>query len=128
MQKFSKKETEQSDTTFQECTVSGDWWTDLSSTNCWFPKHKDYPTVKYRREEYGNKGNINPPNAPDDMPINEENLLSLCIITFKFLNQVMRYAQYYFENKLWNKNEMLEYLITCCILKNFAFKSIVAFQ
>ena len=52
MQKLSKEEIKQNYTTFQEfsckgaCRVCGDWWTDLSSKNYWFPKHKDYPTVK----------------------------------------------------------------------------------
>ena len=68
MQKLSKEETEQSYNSFQECiypqgvcTVCGDWWTDLSNKNCWFPKHKDYPTVNDRRKGNGNEGkSINP--------------------------------------------------------------------
>ena len=95
------------------CRVCGDWWTDLSNKNYWFPKHKDYPTVKGRREKNGNEENINIHIAPDERPIYEENLLSPCKITFKVLNQALRYAQYYFQNKLWNKNKMLDYLRTC---------------
>ena len=40
----------------------------------------------------------------------------------------MRYAEYHFQHKLWNKNEMLEYLGTCCFSKNVAFNAIEAFQ
>ena len=64
---------------------------------------------RHRREGNGNEGNINIPKAPDEKPVNEEDLLSPCRITFKFLNEVLKYAQYHFENKLWNKNEILEY-------------------
>ena len=70
------------------CRVCSDCWTDLSNKNCWFPKHKHYPTVKDRREESGNKGNINVPNIPDERPVNEEHLLSPFRVAFKFLNQV----------------------------------------
>ena len=60
--------------------------------------------------------------------MNEEDLLSPCRISFKFLNKAMEYAQYHFQNKLWNKNEMLEYLRTCCFSKSVAFNAVVAFQ
>ena len=49
-------------------------------------------------------------------------------IAFKFLNQALRYAQYHFQNKLWNKNEMLEYLRTCWFSKNRTFNAIEDFQ
>ena len=110
------------------CRVYGDWWTDISNKNGWFQKHKDYPTVKYGSKENGNEGNINIPNAPDEKPVNEENLLNLCRISFKFLDQGLRYDQYHFQNKLWSKNEMLQYLRTCCFSKNVAFNAIEVFQ
>ena len=109
------------------CKDCGDWQTDLSNKNCWFPKHKYYPTVKDKREGNGNQRNINIPKAPDESPVNEEDLLSPCRVSFKFLNQALTYAEYHFENKLW-KNEMLEYLRTCCFSKNVAFNAIEAFQ
>ena len=61
-------------------------------------------------------------------PISEKYLLSPCRITFKFLNDALKYAQYHFENKLWNKNEMRKYLRTCCFSKNVVFNAIEAFQ
>ena len=86
--------------------VCGDWWTDLWNQNCWFPKHKDYLTVKGRREENRNEGNINIPKALDGWPVNEEDLLSPCGISFKFLNEALTYAHYHFEKKTvkqkWN--------------------------
>ena len=74
-----------------------------------------------------NCGNINIPKAPVERPINGENLLSPCRIAFKFLYQALRYSQYHFQNKLWNKNEMLEYLRPCCFSKNVTFNAIEAF-
>ena len=74
------------------CRVCVDWWTDLSKTNCQFPKHKDYPTVKYKRGGNGSEVNIKISKAPDERPVNEENLLSPCRTTFKFLNKHLRYA------------------------------------
>ena len=49
--------------------------------------------------------------------VNKENLLSPCRINFKFLNEALKYTQYHFENKLWNKNETFDYLRTCCLQK-----------
>ena len=66
--------------------------------------------------------------APDESPINEKDLLSSWRITFKFINEALKYDQYHFENKLWNKNEMLEYLRTCFFSKNMAFDAIEVFQ
>ena len=106
------------------CRNCGDRWTYLSNKNYWFPKHKDYPTVKGRREGNWNEGNVNIPKAPDERAVNEKDLLSPYRITFKFLYD----AQCHFENKRWNKNEMLEYLRTCCFSKNVAFNAIKAFQ
>ena len=48
-------------------------------------------------------------------------------MTFKFLNQVLRYAQSHFQNKMWNKNDMLEYLRTLCFSKNVVFNATEAF-
>ena len=64
IQKLSKEKTEQSDNTFQQLSVrehvefvviGGQ----IYQKKCWFPKHKDYSTIKDRREEIGNEGNIN---------------------------------------------------------------------
>ena len=53
--------------------------------------------------------------------------MSPCRITFTFLNEALKYAQYHFENKLWNKNEMLKYFIKCCFSKNVVFNANEAF-
>ena len=63
--------------------VCGDWWTDLLNKNCSFPKHKNYPTVKDRREGNGNEGNINTSHAPDERPVNDEN--NMLSVTFKII-------------------------------------------
>ena len=83
--------------------VCGDLLTDLSTKNCWFPKHKYYLSATGRRELNGSEVNINLPKAPNGRPVNEENLLSPGKIFFKFLNKSVKYAQCHFENKLWNK-------------------------
>ena len=49
----------------------------------------------------------------------------ICWVLIKYH---LKYAQYHFKNKVWNTNEMLEYLRTCCFSKNVAFNAIVAFQ
>ena len=82
------------------CSICSDWWKDLSNKNYLFQKHKDYPTVKGRKEGNGNERNINIPKAPDERPLNKEDLLSPCRISIKFLNQALKYSQYHFENKL----------------------------
>ena len=71
-----------------------------------FQKHRDYPRVKDRREGNRNEGNVNIPKASDKNPDNEDDLLSPCRISFKFLNKALKYDQSQFENKLWNKNEI----------------------
>ena len=78
-------------------------------------------TVKCIKKGNGNEGNINIPKAPDE---SKENLLSCCRITFEFHNKALRYAQYPFQNKLWNKNDLLEYLRTCCFSKEYGFNTI----
>ena len=70
------------------CRVWGDWWTDLSNKNCWFRKHRDYPTVADRNGEIGNEWSINILNAPDERQINEENPLNPCRITSYFLTKL----------------------------------------
>ena len=110
------------------CRVCGDLWTDLSNKNCWFSKHKDYSTVKDRKQENGNEGNINILKAPSERPVNKEDMLSSCRIMLKFLNKAPKYAQCHFENKLWNKNEMLEYFRTCCFSKNVVFNAVDVFN
>ena len=55
-------------------------------------------------------------------------MLSSCPSTFKFFDILLKYAQYHFENKLWNQNDMLEYLRTGCFSKNVTFNAIEAFQ
>ena len=80
--------------------VCGDWWTDLSNKNCWFPKPKDHATVKDSRERNRNEASINKPNAPDGSLVKEEDLLTHCRISFKFSNRGVKYAQYHFQNKL----------------------------
>ena len=85
------------------CQDCGDWWTDLSNKKRWFPKHKDYAIVKDIREGNGNEENNNIPKAPGERPANEENLLSPCKISFRFLSKALKYAWYHFENKLWEK-------------------------
>ena len=67
------------------------------------------------------------PKAPDERPINEENLLSLCKITFKFLNEDLKYTHYYLENKLSNKMEVLECVESCCC-STVTFNAIKGFQ
>ena len=84
--------------------------------------------VKSRREGNGNEGSINILIAPDEIHANAKDLLSPCRISFKFLNEALKYAQYHFEDKLWNKIEMLEYLRLCCFSKNVAFNAVEAFN
>ena len=84
--------------------------------------------VKDRRKGNGNEGNINTSKDPNERPVYEKDLLIPWKITFKFLNQTLKYAQYHFQSKLWNKNEILEYLRTCCFSKNVALNAIEAFQ
>ena len=83
---------------------------------------------KNKIEGNRNERNINILKAPNERPYNEEDLLSPCRISFKFLKEALKYAQYQFENKLWNKNEILRYVRTCCSSKNVAFNAIGAFQ
>ena len=49
-------------------------------------------------------------------------------MSFKFLNQALKYAQYFFYNKLWDTNEKLEYLRTCYFSKDKTLNAIEAFQ
>ena len=47
---------------------------------------------------------------------------------FRSLNQALKYAQYQFQNKPWNKNEMLDFLRTFYFSKNMAFNAIETFS
>ena len=38
------------------------------------PKVQDFPTLKHRREGNENERNINIPKAPDERPVNEDDL------------------------------------------------------
>ena len=53
----------------------------------------------------GNEVNINMPKAPDGRPVDEENHLSPCRITFKFPNEAVKYVHFCFDDKPWNTNE-----------------------
>ena len=54
------------------CRVCGDWWTDLSNTKCWFPKYKNYPTVKGRQKGNGNEGKFYVPKAPYEWLVHDK--------------------------------------------------------
>ena len=49
-------------------------------------------------------------------------------MTFKLLDEALKNAQNHFKNKLWSKDETLEYLRACYFSKNLAFNAIEAFQ
>ena len=110
------------------CRACDDCWTVSSNKNWWFPKYKDYPSVKGGKEGNGNEEHINIPKALDERPINSNDLVSPCKITFKFWNNALKYAQYQFEDIFLNKNKILEYLRTWCFSRNVAFNAIEAFH
>ena len=92
----------------------------------------DFQSTKIVHWENGKKGNgkevsISMTKVPDRRPVNEENMLSLSRMNFKFLNKAQKYAQYHIEIKQWNQNETLQYLWTCCFVKIVAFNAVEAF-
>ena len=66
--------------------------------------------------------------STDKKLVNEENLLSPCRITFRFLSEPLKYAQGHFAHELQNKNRTLVYLRTWCFAKNVTFNATKAFQ
>ena len=93
IQILSKEEAEESDNTFQECTVIQkgahrvcvDLWTDLSNKTGRIQNTKITQQSKVKEKEMERKGKINIPKAPDERLINEEDLWSPCRISFNFL-------------------------------------------
>ena len=61
-------------------------------------------------------------------------MLSPCRITFKFLNQALRYNHYHinipktFDERPVHEENLMEYLRTCCFSKNVTFNAIEAFE
>ena len=98
------------------------WWTigQIKVADC----QNSYPLVKCRKRWNGREINT---IASDGMPVDEGNLLSPCKITLMILNEALKYAQYLFQKKLWNKNETLEYVRRCCFTKNVTSNAMEVF-
>ena len=96
------------------------WWLvdRFIKQNCCFPKHIDYPTAN------GHLYTQSPIWQACQWRKSVESLQD----NINFFHEALKYSHYNFENKLWNENELMQYLRTWCFSKNVAFDAIKAFQ